>query len=294
MESYQDRIAKILMELEDTIACNFDHTQIEGMNVLVQNFASALKNITANVSLQFFTDEMKNYIAETKESEKLSQEEFEQKYSYEMDICKKLGRAGWVISEHSNPREIEEWYECICNGEEYKVESYFDGDNGCILYNILNGLEQKYKENPGQRYFSKGKYFFEQEDYITSAMYIVAVIDTRISELMKYPKGTRNKEKYSRKGFESHLHIEYGKINTFFTKRFLFLEMYPSIVEFLNRLFVDGEYTFENGIEPPYINRNWLLHGKSSREIERFECIQLFNALSVIEFVFSLSDRVEE
>lgn len=294
MESYQDRVAKMLTELKDTIDYNFDHTKIEGMNVFVQNFAAALKNITANVSLQFFTDEMKNYIEETKESEKLSQEEFEQKYSYEMEICKKLGRAGWVISEHSNPREIEEWYECICNGEVYKIESYFDGDNGCILYNIISGLEQKYNESPHQRHFSKGKYYFEQEDYITSAMHLVAVIDARISELMKYPRGTKNKEKYSRKGFESHLQTEYVKTNTFLTKRFLFLEMYPSIVEFLNRLFVDGEYTFENGVEPPYINRNWLLHGKSCRDIERFECVQLFNALSVIEFVFSLSNRVEE
>lgn len=48
----------------------------------------------------------------------------------------------------------------------------------------------------------------------------------------------------------------------------------PSLIAFLNRLFVDGEYTFENGVEPPYINRNWLLHGKCCREIERFECIQ--------------------
>ena len=67
--------------------------------------------------------------------------------------------------------------------------------------------------------------------------------------------------------------------------------MYPSIIEFLNRLFVDGKYTFEKGLEPPYINRNWLLHGRSSRTVERFECIQLFNALSAIEFVFDIANR---
>ena len=68
--------------------------------------------------------------------------------------------------------------------------------------------------------------------------------------------------------------------------------MYPSLIEFLNRLFVDGEYAFGKNTEPPYINRNWLLHGRSSRVIERYECIQLFNALSVVEFVFSISNRV--
>lgn len=62
---------------------------------------------------------------------------------------------------------------------------------------------------------------------------------------------------------------------------------------FLNRLFVDGEYTFENGIEPPYINRNWLLHGKCCREIERFECIQLLNALETIENVLGNEKEIE-
>lgn len=61
-----------------------------------------------------------------------------------------------------------------------------------------------------------------------------------------------------------------------------------TVIEFLNRLFVDGEYTFKKKVEPPYINRNWILHGRSCRLIERYECIQLFNALSVIEFVFSI------
>lgn len=127
---------------------------------------------------------------------------------------------------------------------------------------------------------------------MTSTMYLVAVIEARINELMNYPKGTRYKQKYSMEEFEEHLQAEFGRTDSFFTKRFLFLDMYPSIIEFLNRLFVDGEYSFENGVELPYINRNWLLHGKSCRVIERYECIQLFNALSVIEFVFSISNRL--
>ena len=78
-----------------------------------------------------------------------------------------------------------------------------------------------------------------------------------------------------------------------FTKRYYFLDVYPSLIAFLNRLFVDGEYTFENRIEPPYINRNWLLHGKCCREIERFECIQLLNALETIENVLGNEKEIE-
>lgn len=49
---------------------------------------------------------------------------------------------------------------------------------------------------------------------------------------------------------------------------------------------MDDPYKFENGIEPPYLNRNWLMHGQMNRSIERYECIQILNALSVIEFMF--------
>ena len=34
-----------------------------------------------------------------------------------------------------------------------------------------------------------------------------------------------------------------------------------------------------------YINRNWLLHGRSYRDVERYECIQVLNALDAIESV---------
>lgn len=52
--------------------------------------------------------EMKAYLVEVKNSEKLSQSDFEVKYSYEINICKQLRNAGWVVFKHSNPLEVEE------------------------------------------------------------------------------------------------------------------------------------------------------------------------------------------
>lgn len=293
MSFYQDNMANLMKEFVKSVSGNFDKKQIQNLTTSLQQFSLTLKKATENISFNFFTEEMQNYIAEMKESEKLSQSEFEAKYSYEIEVCKKLGRAGWVVSEHSNPREVKEWYDLLSNQDDTEIITYFEGDNGCILYNIFQSFEQKYCVEPNQRYYSKAKYSFEQEDYMTSSMYLVALIEARTNELMNYPKGTRYKQKYSEEGFENHLQTEFGKADSFFTKRYLFLDVYPSIIEFLNRLFVDGEYTFENGVEPPYINRNWLLHGRSCRKFERYECIQLFNALSAIEFAFSLSNRLD-
>ena len=294
MDFYQDRLLQLLKELGTSMVCDFNKEKNERLNATLKQFSSVLKNATENISFQFLDDDIKSFIVETKESEKISQTEFEEKYSYEMEVCKKLGRAGWIVSEHTNPRVVKEWYNFLSSQDDIKISSYFEGNNGYILDNIFKKLGHKYCDNPHQRYFSKAKYYFEQKDYMTSAMYLVAMIETRTNELMNYPKGTRYKQKYSIDGFAEHLQEEFNNIDSFFAKRFLFLNMYPSIIEFLNRLFVDGEYTFENGVEPPYINRNWLLHGKSCRMIERYECIQLFNALSVIEFVFSISNKINE
>ena len=116
-------------------------------------------------------------------------------------------------------------------------------------------------------------------------MYLVGLLEARVNALVQFPTRTKYKEKFSDKGFVDVKQKKFAESNSFFAKRFYFGDIYPSLIAFLNRLFVDGEYTFEKGVEPTYINRNWLLHGKCCREIKRFECIQLLNALETIEKV---------
>ena len=97
------------------------------------------------------------------------------------------------------------------------------------------------------------------------------------------------KVKYSNSGFANQMAEDFRQLTEkrgFMSKKIYFLEMYPSLIAYLNRIFIDGLYKFENGIEPPYLNRNWLMHGRMNRSIERYECIQILNALSVIEFMF--------
>lgn len=290
MNLRMDGINKFIDEFSEIAKVNLDLVQFEKLNEPLKELSKKLHDVVEDVSCVFLTEEMKKYIDETKANENLSQNEFEDKYACEIEVCKKLGNSGWVVSEYSNPRKISEWYELLKNSNEQEIMTYFEGDNGCILWNIFRKMGNRY-ESSDRVYWVNGKDYFDKEDYMTSAMYLVALIEVRTNKLMKYPKGTKYKQKYSGEGFEEHLATEFEKNNFFLKKRFLFLEMYPSIIEFLNRLFVDGEYTFEKGLEPPYINRNWLLHGRSSRTIERFECIQLFNALSAIEFVFDIANR---
>lgn len=289
MEIGEEKDTGTLSDLFDV-----NEEQVKKISEPMLQLSLALKKLKESINLNPFFKELEKFVNETKESEKLSQDQFEKKYSGEMRMCEALGQVGWVISEHTNPQVNKEWYDLLSRHKEDEIISYFEGDNGWILENIFQNIESRYSENPNQRYYEKSKYYFDQKDYMTSAMYLIPLIERRLNELINFSEERLSyRKKYSREGFQSHMQKEFDKTNGFTAKRFLFLNVYPSLIEFSKRLFVDGEYSFENGIEPPYINRNWLLHGKSCRVIERYECIQLFNALSVIEYIIYLRDRMQ-
>ena len=111
-----------------------------------------------------------------------------------------------------------------------------------------------------------------------------------MNELVDFPNQRMSyKVKYSNKGFATQKAEDFKQLTEkrgFVSKKVYFLEMYPSLIAYLNRIFIDGSYNFENGIEPPYLNRNWLMHGRMNRKVEKYEWIQILNALSVIEFMF--------
>lgn len=76
MNDYEERIADLLKTVSESVNRNFNKDQIEELGTTLQQFAVAVRQVT-NISFNFFTEEMENYIAEIKESEKLSQSEFE-------------------------------------------------------------------------------------------------------------------------------------------------------------------------------------------------------------------------
>ena len=74
----------------------------------IKNQMKDLSRVSEQLSGVFpsfqLSEEVKEFIREAKESESLSEEEFEKKYGSEFEVCKTLGEHGWVVSGHSNPR----------------------------------------------------------------------------------------------------------------------------------------------------------------------------------------------
>ena len=266
-------------------------TGVKNQMVDFSRFSKQLSGVFPSFQL---SEEAKEFIREVKESESLSEEEFEKKYGSEFEACKTLGEHGWVVSGHSNPRYIKDWYKSLIEGEPDKIVCFFEEDDDRVIKNIMGILERKYNDPVNRNYYFRGIKAFQDDDYMTSAMYLVGLLEARVNALVQFPPRTKYREKFSDKGFVDVKQEQFAESSSFFIKRYYFLDVYPSLIAFLNRLFVDGEYTFENGGEPPYINRNWLLHGKCCREIERLECIQLLNALETIEDVLENKKEIED
>lgn len=232
---------------------------------------------------------LKNYEYEVRETEGLTGAEFEEKYKAEIERSEMFGKNGWVISEHSNPADIKKWEQLLYGGAA-KVVEFFDREEIAIFDVIIEELQERYVSNEMQLYFRNGMQAFENEDYMTVAMYLLALLDNRVNELVDFPNQRMSyKVKYSNKGFANQKAEDFKQLTEkrgFMSKKVYFLEMYPSLIAYMNRIFIDGSYKFENGIEPPYLNRNWLMHGRMNRKVEKYECIQILNALNVIEFMF--------
>lgn len=146
MDNSQDRISEMLKVLGNMMKCSANEELIEKMNTSLTQFVDELQNRVKNLPSLVLDEDVKCFIEEIKEDEGLSQEEFKEKYSYEMAVCRKLGRAGWVVSNHSNPREVKEWNTLLSENRELEIISCFEGENGHILENIFRELEVRYNE----------------------------------------------------------------------------------------------------------------------------------------------------
>lgn len=276
---------KLLYERLAQITASYNVPRIsENMQAAIKPLLSI--NIPKIDWLEELTERFQKYLDEARKIKGLSEDEFEEKYSTEVSMSQELGQHGWVVSQFADLSTTHEWYQALNDGKKDQIVETFDGGEFPILSEIIDHLDKLYQTGSEQRYYLKGKQYFDASDYMTSAMYLVALIEYRVTKNVRFPKGKMTyKDKFSRNGFHKQLENDYKSTPGFISKKIIFLDIYPSLIAYLNRLYVDGEFRFENENEPPYVNRNWLLHGRSEREIQRYECIQLFNALSVFEFV---------
>ena len=254
------------------------------------------ERLITNSNLFLITDKFREYVKVVRETEGITEEEFEQKFSKEIERSRKLGRNGWIPSEHGKPKHIAEWSEYILDSPE-KIMEFFEKDDEKVIKKIKNILSRVYIQKPYITYYQNGIKAFDNKEYMTAALYLTILFEIRISNLVEFPKKNaknqrlRYQDKYSSYGYSIQKNKDYENATGFIEKRFYILNFYPALEEYTNRLFCFGNLPLdmeqESEPEPDYLDRTWLLHGRCCRETTRVDCVQLLNALDVCEFIFS-------
>lgn len=262
------------------------------------------ERLITNSNLFLMTDKFREYVKVVRETEGITEEEFEQKFSREIERSRKLGRNGWIPSEHGKPKHIAEWSEYILDSPE-KIMEFFEKDDEKVIKKIKNILSRVYIQKPYITYYQNGIKAFDNKEYMTAALYLTILFEIRISNLVEFPKKNaknqrlRYQDKYSSYGYSIQKNKDYENATGFIEKRFYILNFYPALEEYTNRLFCFGNLPLdmeqESEPEPDYLDRTWLLHGRCCRETTRVDCVQLLNALDVCEFIFSkFKDSISE
>ena len=111
-----DALCRNNLQLRSILKTNINQemlSAIAGFKKQMVDFTRFSKQLSEVFPSFQLSEKVREFIRETKESESLSEEEFEKKYGGEFEICKTLGEHGWVVSEHSNPKYIKNWYKAL-------------------------------------------------------------------------------------------------------------------------------------------------------------------------------------
>ena len=199
-----------------------------------------------------------------------------------------LGGNGWVISPFIKlARGVHPWYWAAKRNRQDLIERFFTENNE----NMLSRTRGYIRENLSSEKFAR---FMEAEEnyslkhFTSCAMILVSFFESSIREC-PIVKWRYKVTSFYKDALKNELMAKDNLSNKFIGQVMLKNDIHsmylPSLDSFINHLFINGKYSFENCIEPPYMNRNWLMHGMMKREVTKTECIQVFNALFTLLFV---------
>lgn len=83
---------------------------VDTLATKADELVSVIKNINFSIPV---SEEIKEYARVAKDTENLTEKEFEERFNAEYERSKKLGSCGWIPSEYCNEKEIDMWYQYL-------------------------------------------------------------------------------------------------------------------------------------------------------------------------------------
>ena len=221
---------------------------------------------------------------------KLNFADYKQYFENKIETAKIYGQHGYVISPFMCMDDEKKIQDIILKDKSEKAIVKCIYRNNEIVWQTIYRLQECYKDSPNIKfYFDCFTKKYKGRDYSSAAFYISSVLDNRIKSVFKI--GELNKlTKIIKEGisltqesfFEKLPYEEKGRISN----AFLITEYLPSFHEFILRTFTENKDEFGKlEFEPKHFNRNWFVHGYVTHQIERYQVLQLLNALSSLEFI---------
>ena len=200
-----------------------------------------------------------------------------------------LGRNGWAISPFWRPFADETWYDTwfwiAYNGSADNISKYFIDNDYSLLKNI-NAFSRFSVDRID--WFMESEKLFEEHYYTSCAMLLTAILEESVRRCPI--EGWRKQVTVF---FDN---LVCAKIEDYYHKRLEPLNRYietilllPSIDGFLNHYF-KSNYPFGKNndntekTEAPFLERNWLMHGLTQRQVTELDCIRLFNVIASLHY----------
>lgn len=228
----------------------------------------------------FSSPEIKKILDEIKRRDSLSYDSLTAEYSVNIEAAAELGKNGWTVHGSLTPNDEREWIKIIDSKGESEIAKYYTDDD---IHELIDRASKYYTYSPENRYLWRAFDHYHSGQYTETAMFLLGFFDCRISKMASaYRKWLARCQQGIKKAGEA-VYSQRGSKPM--TRLFVICDYIPSFSAFAERLFCEdqnGPYNMSTGTEPPYLNRNWLMHGRMARDVRKYECIQLINALDAL------------
>lgn len=225
----------------------------------------------------------------------LSEEEYNERFRNKVERAEALGTHGWVIGQHMQLGAENEALVSLENkGSEAAVLSLFYVTEG-VEKTEIDDLKKIYNGTNLAFYLERFEAVYSNQDYTSAAFYLCSILERRVKIFANtYRKLTRLIEEGIPEEKKSYFNTIAENRDQGALDLYVLTEYIPSLKTYIERVFVDGIYTFENGVEPPYLNRNWLVHGMITKPVEKYQVLQLLNAIDTLEVVIDAKNKLNE
>lgn len=185
-------------------------------------------------------------------------------YEEYIDISETIGVFGWSLPMNMGLSKVDNLKDINLNGK--NINNFFEDfyNDKQLKVSIKHILKSDINEHL-KKVFTECIDIFNMGKYATSTTTLLTVLEGILSDFGDDQTDTRMKRI-----------CRFQMDKTKSDKKIINHLIWVSIFKFIEELYNKSKF---NQNEPGYINRHWILHGRTKRELDRIDAIRIINAI---------------